>query len=432
MMAAFSCNVNYELQEFITCSICAEDYVRPRTLPCLHSFCFNCLDEHIKTSIKQRRRNEFYCPLCNHHIQVAPSRGADSFPASFFISNIRDVIQSETVRFQDSSFCEICKCRGRHETFKCVVCVKSMCSSCVKAHDAFFENHQIKSPSEWRDLDLNEIFAQIPEFCSRHRDEKLKFFCNSCDLSICRDCRLGEHFTHECSELSQKVTEAKKNITDLQISVDEMRCNCYKNIAKLDDTKACIIKDNNNEIQRLNDERHRAISFLNDHFNKIEEDIKQSNQGTMEAIDASLEDQKTRRVKLDNISDIANKTLKYARQGDTITTMLSLRRIVTETKNMGNKCNFPNAVVPKFESIANLKSLEDFKNLGKLKIPKSEDSDRVLDKSPKVSQMKSVVTKCEAKHDNVFKRSHESSYAKIAQKLEIVKNHKSRRVMYTE
>ena len=34
-----------ELEEMIVCSVCTDDYNKPKTLPCNHSFCLNCIQK---------------------------------------------------------------------------------------------------------------------------------------------------------------------------------------------------------------------------------------------------------------------------------------------------------------------------------------------------------------------------------------------------
>jgi len=39
-------------EEFLCCPICTEEYVDPRSLPCLHTYCHNCIADHIEASTK--------------------------------------------------------------------------------------------------------------------------------------------------------------------------------------------------------------------------------------------------------------------------------------------------------------------------------------------------------------------------------------------
>ncbi len=56
MAAANKDSTTKELEELVTCSICLHHYSDPRLLPCSHTYCFECIQNLIKSSI-------FECPL---------------------------------------------------------------------------------------------------------------------------------------------------------------------------------------------------------------------------------------------------------------------------------------------------------------------------------------------------------------------------------
>ena len=49
-----------DLKSLLECSICLETFEDPRTLPCLHSFCKNCLENFVEG----KRNDELNCPVC--------------------------------------------------------------------------------------------------------------------------------------------------------------------------------------------------------------------------------------------------------------------------------------------------------------------------------------------------------------------------------
>ncbi|ESP02424.1 hypothetical protein LOTGIDRAFT_138472, partial [Lottia gigantea] len=54
----------HELSEdFLTCCICLDRYKNPKQLPCLHSFCRDCLSDHIKAN-DTGGLIAFPCPEC--------------------------------------------------------------------------------------------------------------------------------------------------------------------------------------------------------------------------------------------------------------------------------------------------------------------------------------------------------------------------------
>ena len=54
----------------LMCGICHELFIKPVMLLCGHSYCTNCIHDHIETSIKSKAE----CPVCCEVISVKPSR----------------------------------------------------------------------------------------------------------------------------------------------------------------------------------------------------------------------------------------------------------------------------------------------------------------------------------------------------------------------
>ena len=65
----------------ITCGVCFKPYKDPRTLPCLHSFCLQCLHHEIGKSGSQQL---FQCPICDRNTSI-PVEGASVLPQNLHV-----------------------------------------------------------------------------------------------------------------------------------------------------------------------------------------------------------------------------------------------------------------------------------------------------------------------------------------------------------
>lgn len=58
-------------EEYLSCSICLEQYNMPKTLPCDHIFCQECLVNHVKKTIKRHKSHvEVTCPICRFNMKL--------------------------------------------------------------------------------------------------------------------------------------------------------------------------------------------------------------------------------------------------------------------------------------------------------------------------------------------------------------------------
>ena len=77
--------------QFLQCRICLEGLKDPKTLPCLHTFCAQCLAYYIDYNRLDHRK--FACPICRRHIYI-PKDGVGAFPDSFFVQSLNDALLS--------------------------------------------------------------------------------------------------------------------------------------------------------------------------------------------------------------------------------------------------------------------------------------------------------------------------------------------------
>ena len=66
----------------LKCSMCQREYNEPRLLPCLHSFCYRCLEEEVS----HRTENRIRCPKCQKDFDMGVSvyRIISSFTLAIF------------------------------------------------------------------------------------------------------------------------------------------------------------------------------------------------------------------------------------------------------------------------------------------------------------------------------------------------------------
>ena len=125
-MAAHS-GLRSRITEIATCPICLEDFRDPRLLPCVHSFCFRCLQGHCKD---KNHGDDVLCPLCRKEFQI-PDDGLEALPANFFL---KDMVEAKDLQRKKpgSVSCEACSTdeHGKPAEVYCVDCNQKLCERC--------------------------------------------------------------------------------------------------------------------------------------------------------------------------------------------------------------------------------------------------------------------------------------------------------------
>ena len=60
---AYSSNAHNDSDKEVNCSLCRQPYRDPRLLPCLHTFCFDCLKKLLDDSTDHQA--DLLCPTCS-------------------------------------------------------------------------------------------------------------------------------------------------------------------------------------------------------------------------------------------------------------------------------------------------------------------------------------------------------------------------------
>ena len=229
--------VNYESfsSDLLNCPICYETFKNPRILPCLHTFCEECLEKHIQNDSMQLWSKfvggSFACPTCREMIAI-PLTGIAGFRKDFKVTKIKELLEksamngshldyssssslsSEKVNAK-SEHCEFCSVANItvDALHYCLNCTKSLCSKCAEKHKNryLFTNHSIIP----RDSS-QEGAAGVR--CWHHKSELVSYFCLKCTTAVCTLCTVTHHDNHAMTELTVGVKGLIENLTVLQKS----------------------------------------------------------------------------------------------------------------------------------------------------------------------------------------------------------------------
>ena len=184
-----------ELEEQLTCAICLDLYTNPRTLPCLHSFCQQCI-QHMST---QPLKKEFSCPICLSPT-VLPEPGPGGFPVAFHFENLKEVYNLMNKIRDQQVICD--NCTTADATGHCKECNQFFCQECIDMHKkwARFATHKLLSLADNVTLVSPVSFAKQVKIinCSVHGNP-LELFCKTCEDVVCQSCIAADHKAHDYS-----------------------------------------------------------------------------------------------------------------------------------------------------------------------------------------------------------------------------------------
>ncbi|XP_069765070.1 transcription intermediary factor 1-beta-like isoform X2 [Narcine bancroftii] len=175
---------------------------QPRLLPCLHSVCKGCLNVGASPQVE----GMICCPVCKQQCYMK------DIIENYFLRDTGDLDTDSNKKV--SQVCTSCEDNAVSSSF-CVECAEWLCDACVEAHQRvkFTKDHTMskKNPG----LTDGRANCERPIFCSIHRQETLKLFCETCDTLTCRDCQLLTHKDHRYQFLEEAIKNQKMTLENL-------------------------------------------------------------------------------------------------------------------------------------------------------------------------------------------------------------------------
>eukprot|EP00058_Branchiostoma_floridae_P015074 XP_002600562.1 hypothetical protein BRAFLDRAFT_205186 [Branchiostoma floridae] len=173
-------------EQFLTCPVCMLHFRDPRVLPCLHTFCMECLQEWAT------KQQPLECPTCRTQVSL-PDQGVDGLRTNFYVNNLLDFAAAKKGSEPGVS-CQAINTMGGMEGLE------------RKRH------------------------------CHKHKNQELVFYCESCNVLVCTACTVVDHRPGkdhnpvEITTVAQKRTEKLRQflkqidprIKEIQDSINEV------------------------------------------------------------------------------------------------------------------------------------------------------------------------------------------------------------------
>ncbi|XP_077997399.1 E3 ubiquitin-protein ligase TRIM71-like [Glandiceps talaboti] len=325
-------------ENFLVCGICSERYKNAKLLSCLHSFCEPCLSKLVEG-------DSLVCPNCRRTHQV-PSVGASGLAGNTFVNQL-----VEQFKQREEKSVNVGKCEGCQEgtvTQRCTDCAINFCIICAKAHRyvPLTRSHRLLAIAEYeitKSKDPSSV--QRPTYCSKHPDNQLKFYCDTCEGPICLECTAIDHPRpeHKYRYLDEAAADYTKEVTTM---IQDLK------------TKEAEASDSKSEVEKMADsleQRYQEEEVkVKDHIDKTIEETTRKIQdngkellGEMKAeydrrrtnLQAQLKEIECIESDLTNSREFAENIMHYGNASQLMTARKGMTSQIQEVMTLETKCS---------------------------------------------------------------------------------------------
>ncbi|XP_021363823.1 E3 ubiquitin/ISG15 ligase TRIM25-like [Mizuhopecten yessoensis] len=251
---------------FLECPICLERLRQPKSLPCLHCFCQECLGTYITKELsgKMVSATSFPCPVCRRMTSPvnqaeAKEKWAEQFPTN---AVIQELIQLK-VGSSEPLYCKPCQTRGNltiPAKFWCKTMDVKFCETCkIQHHDIMHNDCDILNITGY-DSRKKKQEKSAPK-CDQH-DEKLVWYCEDHKYLGGNICVFKDH--RRCEEVSTateyfQMLKTGSQLADMQAAL--------KNGAEVMDS---LVKDFDEQLQTMIQNQEIALQSITDLRQKVD------------------------------------------------------------------------------------------------------------------------------------------------------------------
>ena len=307
-----------------TCSICFETFKRPKYLPCLHTFCEECINNFIVTSMsltkagtEQAPKDSVNCPICRSIVDkpkgVAIEEWGKHLPSNYLMLNILDY-----ELLKKGQQCNVCERESESKTAThwCVECRDSLCEICASKHTKYRISllHNVIGISEVK----SETFSQISNSattCEKHPQKPLEAYCTDHSVVCCLTCVTIDH--RKCDEVGTVESVAKDirksdEIASLEKAFSELDTR-LQDLATAQEANKNQFED---KCQRIRSQIKEMRVGINEHLDKLESEVLQKLDATEKELIPEIESKRDefqcRRSVVSNSLMTVKSKLQYA------------------------------------------------------------------------------------------------------------------------
>lgn len=211
--------IEEKIKDLTDCPICLDAFRDPKILPCIHTFCVNCLREAWE-KLNKNPKDTMPCPVCRREFAV-PDTGFGGLQKNFFMEKLTEMRQI----LKPSSSIILCDpCLDEREPnaeadipsaeVYCLDCHQKLCPECYRHHrkNKVSKTHNIIALDGEQIIKLENMQKAFSVHSCEKHDRILENYCSDCQVVVCTKCVNERHKLHDWMDASKSASDFRNEI----------------------------------------------------------------------------------------------------------------------------------------------------------------------------------------------------------------------------
>ncbi len=192
------------------------------------------------------------------HAQVEENT-VSTLPSNFFVNNLLATMALTNDKPTAKKIvCESCDNEDASQSH-CSECGIFLCQYCTEFHkrSRLMKHHKLLTMEELKSNPGPQKIAEKIR-CPKHKEEVIKLFCKTCQITICRDCTIVDHQGHKYGFVEEVAFGEKQKIRENLNEVKQRKGRVVEGIE--------ILKKFNESVEA---KKKSTISEISEHFDEL-------------------------------------------------------------------------------------------------------------------------------------------------------------------
>ncbi|XP_061188763.1 E3 ubiquitin-protein ligase TRIM45-like [Saccostrea echinata] len=243
----------------LKCPICLEKMKLPKQLPCLHTFCEQCIQSYVQGTHtgEEDERCVFQCPICRMEVtlpNISSTEWTQKLPTNHLMMSLIDCESTDSE--SKVIFCTPCKHANERNAAKyhCTDCKECYCEQCLTYFHKRKKDNNMHNVTNVDETTLLKSL-EVGEACCIHANKDVEVFCFDHQELCCSICFVTKH--RKCVVV--KTLDEIENDENTNTDIEEFICKLDE-IEKRTERSQKDVRENNELLKRQKEQLLQLVS----------------------------------------------------------------------------------------------------------------------------------------------------------------------------